>query len=410
MLDKSKISNIESIITSLAITPSTPGSAIFYQECVRKLSDVFQVRFAFVGILNEDKSHVQTISVWAGDEFVDNFNYSLKGTPCADILSKNKELIPSGAKNLYPEDELLAVMGVESYFGAPLVNSKNEIIGIVSIMDTRPMELLNWWPQIFGIYAKRISTELELKIQHDLSSRPNTKIDELVEDRTSQLRAVNQELESFSYSISHDLRAPLRAIVGFADILNDEYEHVLDETGLDYIKRILVGGEQMGRLIDDLLSLSRITRTDIVKTDVNLSELANEYIDSLQKRSPGKELTVKVAQNIMANADPGLIVVVVTNLMNNAWKYSQKIDHVKIEFGMQRENGEDVYYVQDNGVGFEMQYADKIFSAFQRLHDSKDYEGSGIGLATVQRIIHRHGGQVWAKSKPDQGAIFYFTL
>jgi len=166
----------------------------------------------------------------------------------------------------------------------------------------------------------------------------------------------------------------------------------------------------MGRLIDDLLSLSRITRTEIVKTEVNLSQLAQESIETLHKRNPDKAVNVNVNPNIMGNGDPGLIGVVMANLMNNAWKYSQKSEQINIMFGAEDKNGETVYYVKDNGVGFKMQYADKIFTAFQRLHSSKDYEGTGIGLATVQRIIHRHGGQVWAKSEPDKGATFYFTL
>jgi len=408
--DITESSKIESLVASLARTPSSQGSNIFYQECVKKLSDIFQVKFAFIGLLNEKKTHINTLSVWTGNQFGENFEYPLEGTPCSDILDKSKELIPCDAARLYPYDELLSIMGVDSYFGAPLVDSNNEIIGIVSVMDTKTMVLRPWGSEVLGIYAARIAAELEAKIQFELLSRGNTDIERVVDERTTQLRAVNKELESFSYSISHDLRAPLRSITGFADALQDEYKHVLDDMGLDYLKRILVGSERMGRLIDDLLSLSRITRTEIVKSEVNLSQLAKDSMESLRKRAPDKTVTMNVIPDIMGNGDPGLIGVVMSNLMNNAWKYSQKSEQINIMFGVENKNGETVYYVKDNGVGFKMQYADKIFSAFQRLHSSTEYEGTGIGLATVQRIIHRHGGQVWAKSEPNQGATFYFTL
>jgi len=408
--DITESSKVESLVASLARTPSSQGSNIFYQECVKKLSDIFQVKFAFIGLLNKEKTEIKTISVWSGDQFGENFEYNLAGTPCFDILDKSKELIPCHAASLYPQDELLTIMGVESYFGAPLVDSSNKVIGIVSVMDTKPMALKSWGSELLGIYAARIAAELEAKFRFDSLLKTNANLDDVVDERTNQLRAVNNELESFSYSISHDLRAPLRSITGFADALKDEYKHSLDDTGLDYLQRILVGGERMGRLIDDLLSLSRITRTEIVKTEVNLSQLAEESMETLRERNPDKPLSVKVDPNIMGNADSGLIGVVMSNLMNNAWKYSQKSEHINIMFGAENKNGEIVYYVKDNGVGFKMQYADKIFTAFQRLHSSKDYEGTGIGLATVQRIIHRHGGQVWAKSEPDKGATFYFTL
>ena len=408
--DITESSKIESLVASLARTPLSQGSNIFYQECVKKLSDIFQVKFAFIGLLNKDKTQIKTLSVWAGNQFGENFEYNLEGTPCSDILDKSKELIPCNAANLYPEDELLSIMGVESYFGAPLVDSNNEIIGIVSVMDTAFMVLQSWGSELLGIYAARIAAELEAKIRFEALSSTKVNLDEVVDERTNQLRAVNKELESFSYSISHDLRAPLRSITGFADALRDEYKYVLDDTGLDYLQRIIVGGERMGRLIDDLLSLSRITRTEIVKSEVNLSLLAEESMETLRERNPDKSANVQVIPNIMGNADPGLIGVVMSNLMNNAWKYSQKSEQIDIMFGAEKKNGETVYYVKDNGVGFKMQYADKIFTAFQRLHSSKDYEGTGIGLATVQRIIHRHGGQVWAKSELEKGATFYFTL
>lgn len=231
-----------------------------------------------------------------------------------------------------------------------------------------------------------------------------------VQAANQQLAAVNKELEAFSYSVSHDLRAPLRHINGFSQILLEDYAHLLDEEGRTFLHEVRNASVEMAQLIDDLLELSRVTRREIQREVVNLSELAQTVLAELDTREPGRSVQAKVEAGLFAQGDKRLLGVVLRNLLGNAWKFTSKRDPAKIIFGQAEQNGEKVYFVRDNGAGFDMDYADKLFGAFQRLHSATEFEGSGVGLATVQRVIRRHGGQVWAEGLVNQGATFYFTL
>jgi len=240
--------------------------------------------------------------------------------------------------------------------------------------------------------------------------RLNTRLEQRVLDRTAELTAANRELESFAYSISHDLRAPLRSIDGFSHLLADEYGERLDAQGRDYLGRVRRAAQRMGGLIDDILDLSRITRQEMRRVRVNLGQIAEDLIDERHRVEPQHRVEVALAADCIASGDPQLLRVMLQNLLENAWKYSSKADAPRIEFGCEQSAGETVYFVRDNGVGFDMKYADRIFSPFQRLHKPEEFEGSGIGLATVARIVHRHGGRIWTESEPGKGATFRFTL
>lgn len=241
-------------------------------------------------------------------------------------------------------------------------------------------------------------------------SQLNASLERRVAERTAQLAAVNRELESFSYSVSHDLRTPLRSIDGFSQALAEDYGARLDATGLDYLNRVRRSAQRMGTLIDDMLRLAHVTRIDITHGEIDLSELTEEIIADMRQQ--------KDLGNVMFAVQPGLTIlgakpllrIVLDNLLDNAWKYSSKVAHPKIEFGGMRQDDRVVYFVRDNGAGFDMTYVGKLFGAFQRLHRDEEFPGTGVGLATVKRIIHRHGGEVWAEGRPGAGAIFYFTL
>jgi PAS domain S-box-containing protein len=228
--------------------------------------------------------------------------------------------------------------------------------------------------------------------------------------RTIELEALNQELEAFSYSVSHDLRAPLRAIDGFSRILLSDYADRLDDTGRSHLERVRRAAQNMGLLIDDLLKLSRVTRTELRNERVDLSALANEVTEELRKQEPKRIVHFAISPGLMAHGDRGLLRIVLDNLLGNAWKFSSGLAEARIGFGVATHNGRPAYVVSDNGAGFDMTYADKLFGVFQRLHDARDFPGTGIGLATVQRIIHKHGGKIWAESGVGEGAQFYFTL
>jgi PAS domain S-box-containing protein len=275
------------------------------------------------------------------------------------------------------------------------------------------------------INARDIS---ERKQAEDEVRRLNAELDQRVRARTRQLEATNQELEAFAYSVSHDLRAPLRAIDGFSKALLEDYGNALDAQAHHFLSRVRAGTVHMAQLIDDLLSLSRVTRSEMRWQSVDLSGLAQTVASELRKAQPQRTVEFVIAPGLIAQGDAHLLRLVLENLLGNAWKYTSQHTHARIEFGtLSAANGDDpgahgapdeghdrqatlVYFVRDDGAGFDMRHVDRLFRAFQRLHSTTEFEGTGIGLATVQRIIHRHGGRIWAEGAVDRGATFYFSL
>ena len=224
------------------------------------------------------------------------------------------------------------------------------------------------------------------------------------------LKAANKEIEAFSYSVSHDLRAPLRRIEGFSKALLEDCSGQLDETAKDYLNRVCAAAQKMDELINAMLSLSRLTRGELGLKRVNLTDMAKKIADELKKSEPERHVEFAIAEGLVAQGDSAMLQAVLDNLMRNAWKFTAKQPRAKIEVGRQSSEGKNVYFVRDNGAGFDMTYAHKLFVAFQRLHRESDFPGIGIGLTTVQRIIHRHGGRIWAEGDLGRGATFYFTL
>jgi PAS domain S-box-containing protein len=238
----------------------------------------------------------------------------------------------------------------------------------------------------------------------------NSGLEQRVRERTAQLEAANQELEAFAYSVSHDLRSPLRSVMGFAQVLQETYSGQLDETGVNYLNRIVAAAQRMGLLIDSLLKLSRVTRSPLHFEEIDLSPLAQELIADLRGADPERQVEVILPDHLTVRADGVLMRIVLDNLLRNAWKFTAKTPGARIELGSIQQDGKVVYFVRDNGAGFDMAYAGKLFSPFQRLHSEKEFEGTGIGLTMVQRILHRHGGRIWAEGAVGLGSTFYFTV
>ena len=269
--------------------------------------------------------------------------------------------------------------------------------------------------------ATQIAPILHARLQRDARERDrkraedeilalNRDLDRRVRERTAELEAANRELESFAYSVSHDLRAPLRAIDGFSQALVEDYSSRLDQAGLDYLQRVSNAAQRMALLIDDLLELSRVTRAGMRREPVDLSAMARDVAAGIRQNRPQREVSLSIAEGLSVRGDPSLLSLALQNLLDNAFKFSSTKPLARIELGKMERDGETVYFVRDDGVGFDMAYVGKLFTPFQRLHSRQEFPGTGIGLATVQRIIHRHGGRVWAEGELDRGATFYFTL
>lgn len=271
----------------------------------------------------------------------------------------------------------------------------------------------------------RVTTHLNIRnLQQQLQQqnqclqqeiRDRLKIEQELQTRTAQLEAANQELEAFSYSVAHDLRNPITSINGYIWALQEEYASLLDEEGKHYLERVHVASDRMEQLIDDILRLSQVTRSKMQFDTVDLSHLAKEIAISLRQTALEREVEFIIAEGMLAQGDEPLLKILLENLLGNAWKYSRNKPHARIEFGVlkqgiETESSLQTYFVRDDGAGFDMGNADKLFGAFVRLHGRNEFEGTGIGLATVQRIVHRHGGRIWADGEVNKGATFYFSL
>jgi light-regulated signal transduction histidine kinase (bacteriophytochrome) len=310
----------------------------------------------------------------------------------------------------FPEHAPFAGFTSGAYLGAAILSSAGTVTGVVEVWNETPFVVGPGSQQILETFAHRIGAELE-RAAADRGLRELTAtLEARVAARTSELARANEELEAFSYSVSHDLRGPVRAVDAHAAMLLEEAEAVLDAGARRHVDRIAQAARRMRDLINGLLQLAQLSHQPRTLQIVDLSHLATHAIELLQERERGRHVEFVCTPGVRANTDPTAANVVLTNLIENAWKYSSRAAHARIEFGVEHEDNGAIYFVRDNGAGFEMQYAKRLFKPFQRLHATGDYPGSGIGLATVDRLIRRLGGRVWAESAPEQGATFYFTF
>jgi light-regulated signal transduction histidine kinase (bacteriophytochrome) len=316
---------------------------------------------------------------------------------------------------------VLSQFQIRANLVVPLLQGQN-LWGLLCIHQCRAprqwqeieIEFISQIANHLGVALKHAELLAELQaeiVERQQAEREVQTLNQGLRQAIVELKAVNKELEAFCYSVSHDLRTPLRSIDGFSQALLEDCGDQLDTIGQDYLRRIRAATQRMGQLIDDLLTLSRVTRSDMHLESVDLSRIASHICTDLQQSQPERQVEFVVQTGLFVRGDTHLLQLVLENLLNNAWKFTSKHLQARIELGIiHQESGTPVYFVRDDGAGFDMTYVDKLFGPFQRLHGIHDFPGNGIGLATVQRIVHRHGGRVWAEGVVERGATFYFTL
>lgn len=414
--DVTEVRRTQEALRVLVKNTATVYGEAFLGSLVASLAELFQAKYAFVGSLLADGRHVTTQAVWAEDDtggggaIAPNFSYCLDHTPCDRLLGDGACIFPTGVADRFPEDRLLRDMGVESYMGTTIPGSDQRPLGVLVVLDDKPMQESPGYLSLLDLFALRVGMEME-RMAHDRDIQAmNEELERRVAQRTAQLAVANKEMEAFSYSVSHDLRAPLRHISGFVSLLSEDGASTFSPESRRYLSIITDAAGRMGDLIDDLLAFSRIGRTELRKAPVDLGKLVEEVVDDLAEEPRAPEVAWQIDALPRVHADRTLLRQVLANLIGNALKYSRGKPRAEIGIQARQGDGRTVLRIEDNGVGFDMKYVDKLFGVFQRLHGSSEFEGTGIGLANVKRIVERHGGQVWAEGQTGLGAAFYVSL
>lgn len=398
--------------TMAALAAEVPQGALqpFLGKLLGGVAKALNARWASVSLLMPNGKRVQTQGYYADGKLVENVEYELPGSPCEQVISGEALFIEDAAASRYPDDLMLNELGVRSYLGMPLLGADGKPFGLVNVMHDQPMPRSESKLSLLRVFAARLSAEIERERSLRQLAELSAQLEQKVAQRTEQLAATNRELESFTWSVSHDMRAPLRTIDGFVSALAEDEAGRLSEQGKAHLARIRGGVARLNELINAFLQLSRLSSGELRKSRIDLSSLCQEIATELAAAQPERRVACNIAEGMFVDADPNQLRILMTNLLGNAWKFTGRVEHPQIRVFSRQENGETVFHVQDNGAGFDMADVGKLFTPFQRLHAQSEYEGSGIGLATCRRIVQRHGGRLWVDAKPGQGATFSFTV
>jgi PAS domain S-box-containing protein len=398
-----------------AIARATLGTTgqTFFDALARTLAEALGTDYAFVAELHDGGARARTLAAWGLGAPLAPFEMGLEGTPCAGVLRGSSCVFPDGVQARFPSDHLLCQLGVDSYVGIPILGESGQPEGILVALHRGPLPADAPYDGVrvtLELFAARAAAELErTRALHALEAA-RAELERRVTERTAELTAANQELEAFAYSVSHDLRAPLRHITGFAELVARAAAERLDATAQRHLDIVRRSAQRMTGLIDDLLSFSRTGRSTLRPMRVDMGELVAEVVREHAPPAGERAVEWELGPLPEVHGDRPLLAQVIANLVDNALKYSRGRTPARIAISATRDGGEHVFRVADNGVGFDPRYAAQLFGVFRRLHRADEFEGNGIGLATVRRVITRHGGRVWAEAQPDAGATFCFTL
>jgi PAS domain S-box-containing protein len=399
----------ETLLDNIAKGVSSQTGAEFFRSLVMTLCRELPADMVFIGEVVAGGATVRTIACCSDGALARNFEYPLLGSPCVLAMEKRGTVIhPEGVAEQFPDDAGLAERGMTGYVGTSLFDAGGNAIGILVALTRKPIERKEFVVSLLEIFAARAAAEIERSRSDARLRELNISLERRVRERTVELETANRDLDSFGYSVSHDLRSPLGALNGFAHLLRAREAEHLSAEGVHLLRQIETNATRMTNLVEGLLEFSRLGRKPVTRVAVPMAGLVKEVVEELSAEHRGRRMEFRIGPLAGAYGDPILLRQVWRNLIGNAVKYTRGRDPAVIEIGSDPASGE--YFVRDNGAGFDMAYAERLFGVFERLHSESEFEGTGIGLAIVQRVVNRHGGAVRGEGQPERGAIFRFTL